>query len=215
MNNKVKNRVEIIRGYVKNMPYFRIENLLTIDDNKRYLKVLLSRMSKSEEIIRIKRGFYVHRDYLIEVRVRAELDNYYEFIACEIFENSYLSLEYVLSEYGVLSEAVYGYSLVSVKKTNKIDNSFGRFINHSIKKDLLLGYQILKNGKYTIKKASLAKALFDFLYFRKNILANKEVVIALRLNLEILKKNDVLELKKYIKLEKSKKMFEIFKWLDL
>lgn len=215
MINKTKNRVKIIRDYVKKVPYFKLNNLLLIDNDRSYLRILLSRMSKAGEIIRIKRGMYVHRDYFVNIQIKNELDEYYEFLACSIFEDAYLSLEYVLSEYGVLSESVYGYSLISNKKPYKIKNEFGFFSNHSIKDKLLLGYLLVKKNNFFIKKASVAKALFDFLYLRKNILVNKESVDALRLNLEVLTSKDKFEFKKYIKLEGSKKMLKIYNYLNI
>lgn len=214
MDKKVKNRVESVRKHIKKIPFFKIENLLAIDSDKSYLRVLLSRMSHSEEIIRIKRGLYVHRDYITDVQIKNKTDEYYEFLACSIFEGAYLSLGYVLSEYGVLSESVYGYSLVSSKKPYKVVNKFGSFVCHSIKNKLFIGYKIIKKSDYIIKKASLAKSLFDFLYLRKNILTNKENVSELRLNLDVFKNKDKIEVRKYIKLEGSKKMIKIFGYLD-
>ncbi len=215
MAEKKKNRAKIVRAFIKTVPYFKIENLLAIEDDEKYLRILLSRWSKTGVIIRLKRGLYVHRDYFIDVQIKNKTNSYYEFLACSMFDGAYLGLEYVLSEYGLLSETVYGYSLVSTKKPIKFKNEFGFFNSHSIKVGLFTGYQLIKKDGYYIKKASLAKALFDFLYFRKNILSDSDNVAELRLNLEILQKKDIIELKKYIKLEASKKMLEIYNYLNI
>jgi len=212
---KMKNRVKKIEYYIKDVPFFRIENLLVIEDDRNYLRILLSRMYKAKKIVRLKKGIYVHNDFLIKMEIRNELNDYYEFVACSIFEGAYLSLEYVLSEYGVLSESVYGYSLVSIKKTNKIVNDLFSYKCHSLKEELFCGYKIIKKGDFFIKKANLAKALFDFLYLRKNILSDKKSVLALRLRLSILNKKDKIEFRKYLKIEKSKKMIIISNYLNL
>lgn len=212
---RLDNRAKKIKTYLRKVPFFKLENLLVIEDNRSYLRILLSRMSKSGEIIRLKRGMYIHNDYLTEVKIKGVLDDYYEFLACSIFEDAYLSLEYVLAEFGVLSENVYGYSLVTTKKTNKIVNDLASFKCHSIKNELFIGYKRIKKNNFVIKKASLAKALFDFLYFRKNILSDKRSVHSLRLRVSILNKKDKTEFRKYLKLAKSKKLNLISKYLDL
>ena len=76
------------------------------------------------------------------------------------------------------------------------------------------GYSVIKKHGYLIYKASVAKALFDFLYLRKNILLNCGMVKELRLNLGGLNKKDKNELKKYVKIEGTKKMSEIFNCLE-
>jgi predicted transcriptional regulator of viral defense system len=197
---------------VVNMPFFRIENLLTICDDKKYLRILLSRINKRGEIVRVKRGFYVSVAYLNEKKIKNASNDYLEYIACQIYEPSYLSAEYILSDYGVLSESVYGLALVSLNKTITIKNNLGFFSYHHIKEKLFIGYEVLKTGGFLVRKASLAKALFDFLYFRKNIIVDFANFKELRLNLDHLKNKDLNEFKKYIKIEGSKKMKDISNW---
>ena len=62
-------------------------------------------------------------------------------------------------------------------------------------------------------RSTKAKALFDYLYLRKNVLPNKEAVIELRLNVENLTRSDIKEIRKYIALEGSKKLKKIFNYL--
>ena len=80
---------------------------------------------------------------------------------------------------------------------------------HKIKNTLFYGFLILKEGNFTIFKATKAKTLFDFLYLRKNEIVD-ESSIEFRLNLKNISKNEFKELEKYIKLEGSKKMKEIY-----
>ena len=62
-------------------------------------------------------------------------------------------------------------------------------------------------------RATKVKALFDFLYLRKNILPNRESVKELRLNIENMNNTDIRELKKYITLEGTKKLKTIENYL--
>ena len=214
-NKKTISKADLIRGAIKELPFFKIENLLAIDENKNNLRILLSRMKSKNEISAIKRGIYVHSDYLSKVNVLRKKKDYDEFIACLAYQPSYLSLEYVLAENGILSESVFNFTLATTTKTYKLTNEFGNFFYYHFKNELFIGYNIIKKHEYLIYKATLAKALFDFLYLRKNILLNRDMVNELRLNLGGLNKKDKNELKKYIKIEGSKKMLKIFSYLKL
>ena len=152
-------------------------------------------------------------NYLNELRIKGTEDNYLEFIACSIYEPAYLSTEYVLGKHGILSESVFGFSLISTNKTYRIVNDFGVFSYHHIKSELFIGYELIKQGEFLIRKASVAKALFDFLYLRKNILINFIAFCELRLNIENFNKKNIKELKKYINLEGLNKMMNIYNWL--
>ncbi len=78
---------------------------------------------------------------------------------------------------------------------------------------MFCGFEIGKEGDFTILRATKAKALFDFLYLRKNLLSNRKSIKELRLNLGNLDRDSLKELKIYFNLEKSKKMKEILNWL--
>ena len=212
-NKKVISKADLIRKAVKELPFFEIENLVTIDENKNNLRILLSRMKYRGEIFTIKRGIYVHSDYLTKVKISRKKKDYDEFIACLAYQPSYLSSEYILAENGILSESVFNFTLITTAKTYKLDSKFGNFHYYHLKNELFTGYRVIKKYGFLIYKASAAKALFDFLYFRKNILLNCGTVKELRLNLGGLSKKDNNEFKKYIKIEGSKKMLKIFNCL--
>jgi len=201
---------EKIKKAIINLPYFLVDNLLVIENNKNYIKVLLSRLSKKEEIVSLKKGVYVSKKYLDDIEKKHDINNYLEFLANILYPPSYLSLEYVLSEHNILSESSYNFILITKNKTKKFSNKMGLFDYHHIKDDLFTGFRTIKINNFLIYKASVAKALFDFLYLRKNILLNKETVKELRLNLDNFQKKDISELKKYINIEGSKKMEKIF-----
>ena len=186
-----------------------------LEKDGNYLKVMLYRFSKRGIIKSLKRGLYVSVKFLENVEKMNFIGEYAEFIGNIIYEPSYLSSEYVLEKYGVLSESVSSITLVSTKKTNKLSNHLGIFKYYKIKEDLFTGFRVKKKGDFLVAEATPAKALFDFLYFRKNILSPGSRIDELRLNLDSLTKKDLKELEKYVNLEKSKKMKEIFDYLTI
>ena len=195
------------------LPYFTLDDLSAIEKDKNYLKVLLSRYAKAGKVVRLKKGMYVAKNYIDVIEKNGAIANYGEFLAMVLCEPAYLSLEYVLSENNMLTEAPHNYTLVSLSKTNSFSNRFGNFFYHKIRRELFLGYDIINTSNYLINKATKAKALFDFLYFRKNHLSNENSVAELRLNLDALSAKDIAEFKKYIALDGSKKMKTLSKYL--
>lgn len=212
MRNNINSKIKKIISLVKSLPYFSFDNLIGIENNRVYLKVLFYRYKKAGKMIGLKKGVYVLREYIDKIEKNGAIDDYPEFVANILYVPSYLSLDYVLYEHNILTEIPANITSVSKNKTTNFTNEFGNFIYHKIKSDLYTGFTIFKKGDFTVSKATKAKALFDFLYFRKNLIVDKKSFLALRLNLENLNKKDLVELEKYVKIEKSKKMLEILNY---
>lgn len=211
-NRKVKKGHKsepIIKG-IENLPYFSIGDLTVFEKNKNYLKILLFRLAKRKEITPLKKGYYVSKKYLDSLEKKDLFKDYLEFMVSALYFPSYLSLEYVLSEHNVLTEFSQNFTAITKNKTKKFKNELGVFVYHHLKRELFDGFNIIKKDSLFIYKATKAKALFDFLYLRKNILINKKTIDELRLNLDEFTKKDIAEFKKFVKLEGSKKMKEIF-----
>lgn len=213
MKNNKETYANIVRNAIADLPFFSVNDLASLDIDKKYIKILMYRFVKTGEILRFKKGIYVSKKYLDKVGRENKMDSYMELVAVSLYEPSYLSMEYVLSEYGILTESVRTFTLASVNKTKKFVNDIGLFNYKRIKNNLFFGFKIVKKDGFLISKATVAKALFDFLYFRKKTIFNKDIFSALRLNLENLKKEDLRELKKYAEIEGSKKMNEIIKYI--
>ncbi|NIA09597.1 MAG: hypothetical protein GWP10_07685 [Nitrospiraceae bacterium] len=196
----------------KNLPYFTIDDLIFINKDKNTLKKILYRLKKRERIISLKKGMYVSADYISYIK-NQNFTDYVEFVANIIYEPNYLSVEYVLQKYEILTEAVKTITAITTKKTNKFANNLGIFNYYSIKKELFDGFQVKKKNGFLIAEANLGKALFDFIYLRKNILDSADEVKELRLNLELVKSKDWRGFDSYVKKSKSKKMTQISKWL--
>jgi len=192
------------------LPFFYLDDLTPLGEDKPYMKIILSRLAKRGEMIRLKKSMYVGKAYIDAVEKRGLFSDYVEWLANALYPSSYLSLDYILYEHNLLTEAPKNITSCSRSKTTRFSNIFGNFFYHQVQERLFLGFKILKKGNFTILKATRAKGLFDFLYLRKNLLINRESIEALRLNLEHLTLEDWRELEEYIEKEGSGKMKLIY-----
>jgi len=159
---------------------------------------------KSGQLIQLKRGLYVTRSYIQRL---GNNDAYLEFLSNNLKRPSYLSSEYVLQKYSMISESVFVYTNITTKKTKTYQNSLGTFQYANIKDELFCGFKITTVGINEIKQATKAKALFDYLYFRlwRIPMVSKEYVYSLRLNLQEMVREDFLEFRSYVDLAGIKK----------
>jgi len=213
MRNRANSKIGEIIETARHLPVFTLNDLASVETDRKYLSISLSRHVISGDIIRLKKGMYVAKDYLDSVEKSGRVSAYAECLAGLLYGPSYLSLEYVLHQHGIITEMPTMVTIVSRKKTASFATPFGTYRYHSIKPALFVGYASKRDGDYLIFRASPAKALFDFLYFRKNQLSDKEAIGELRLNLEALKRNDKAELMRYVDLEGSTRMRDILKIL--
>lgn len=195
------------------MPYFTIGGLNVFAFKASYLCVFLSRLEERGEIIRLKRGFYVSRAYCDSIKNRGKWTRYLEFIAAKLYSPAYLSLDYVLYEHNLLTEAPVNFTLVAANKTAVYKNALGLFSYHKVKEPLFCGYKTTEEGGFPVYRASKAKALFDFLYLRRNLLAGEGAFMALRLNLEHLANADIAEFAKFSVISKMSKMNLMVNWI--
>lgn len=210
MRNKENSKISRIIAVAKQLPIFTLDDLATVETDKHYLRVVLSRYVKSGVVRRLKKGLYVATGYIDHIEKSGRTGVYAEFLAGVLYEPSYLSLEYVMQRHGLITESPVVVTAVTRKKTAVFSTPFGTYRYHTMKPALFTGFTSKRDGDYIIFRASAAKALFDFLYFRKNHLATDGAISELRINLHALKERDKLELKRYIKLEGSVRMKNIF-----
>jgi len=213
MRNSKNTKIGRIIEVARRLPIFTLDDLASIETNKSYLRILLSRQVKQGNVARLKKGTYVAKEYLDGVEKSGRLPAYAEFLAGVLYEPSYLSLEYILHQHNVITESPIAVTAVTRRKTASFSTPFGSYKYHSIASALFTGYTAKRDGDYLIFRASPAKALFDFLYFRKNHLAEKEAIKELRLNLDSLNRSDEKELKRYVLAEGSARMKKIYETL--
>ncbi|OPY73246.1 MAG: hypothetical protein A4E62_00562 [Syntrophorhabdus sp. PtaU1.Bin002] len=195
------------------LPFFGAADLAPIGEKRAYLNIILSRYAKRGAMLHLRRNLYVTKAYLDNAERRGIYSDYIEFIANKLYSPSYLSLDYVLHEHNMLTEIPRNITSVGLRKTDSFSNELGTFIYHNIKEELFLGFAVVKKGGFSILKASKAKALFDFLYFRKRLLVDKLAMEELRLNLDEFTKDDLKEIEGYVEREGTPRMKEIFNWL--
>lgn len=206
-------RSKRILQLAETLPSFSAANLAPLGEKRLYLNIILSRFVKRGVLLRLRKNLYVAKSYLDRAERKGIFSDYVEFIANKLYSPSYLTLEYVLHENNLLTELPRNMTSVGMRKTDHFSNELGNFIYHAIKDDLFCGFKVIKKGNFSILKATKAKALFDFLYFRKRLLVDRKAIEALRLNLDEFNKGDFKELEGYVAKEGSVKMKEIINWL--
>ncbi|MBN2149207.1 MAG: hypothetical protein JW726_17605 [Anaerolineales bacterium] len=152
---------------LETLPYFTIAGFRQIageavtDDQ--HSRIALHRWAKAGYLIALKKGAYMHRRFYEQHRQKAAFS---AVVSAILLPQSYLSLEYVLQQRGILTEITYPVTAITVKNTRTITNPLGTFAYRHIKPDLYRGFQFTEAYGIPYAQASLAKALFDYLYLR-------------------------------------------------
>lgn len=125
----------------------------------------ISRMLSQGELRKIKRGLYVFGKLDKATPISQPL------IANLLYGPSYVSLDYALSHYGIIPEAVFEISSMTTGRAKTFDTPFGRFnYTHSYSSLYPVGIQIHKNSDGScFLLASVEKALCDKIIFTKKL----------------------------------------------
>lgn len=196
----------------ENIPYFTMEGFkqMTGMESPEQVRTLLHRWAKADHILQLKRGVYMTRrfydlhraDYLFTAAVSAIL-----------IPQSYLSLEFILQQHNILTEVTYPITCITTKNTRRIINPIGIFWYRSIRDNLYHGFTITEYLGIRVAQATVAKALFDYLYLRPLPVSYRNIKInlaeELRLNLDELSTNDCQEFSRTVEGSKSRKMMDI------
>ncbi len=200
---------EFLRRNTKNLVILNKELLKTLEPRENVLDANIKYWIKTGKFIVIKKGKYILKERFEKLESK---NNLLEYIAGQIMQPSYLSTEYVLAKYQILSESVQTVTSVTTKKTKAIKNDLGSFQYYSISERLFTGYEIKKEGDLIYAEATKPKALFDFLYFRflKEFNVNIEIIDNLRLNWENISLSEFKKAESYLKFTNSRRMREVF-----
>jgi len=183
---------------LESLPYFNLMAVRQLFDyNESTARQTLARWSKKGKIIRLKKDLYISRDFYLSHKTDPDFAG---FISAIIQPFSYLSLDYVLQTYGILTETTYPVTGITTKNTQTITNKFGSFSYCHIQPDLFGGYEDKTVFGVSVKQASLGKALFDYFYFRH--VPNWE----LRFNWEEFTAKDIKDYNYWVKANRSKKI---------
>lgn len=170
--------------------YFSFADLRKIsvlaDDS---LMVAVSRLLKSGKITGLVKGIYA-----VDVSKIS-----WEQFAVENYAPSYLSFEWALGRYDILSQKTYSLTLATSRQAKKINTPAGVIIYRRLKPELLWGYR--KEGGYLI--AEPEKAFLDLAYLSLNGYAKFDPA---EMNLNLLDKKKI---KTCLKRIKSKRLFSL------
>jgi predicted transcriptional regulator of viral defense system len=149
------------------LPYFTIEGFRQIAGNAAvddaHARTALYRWVKAGHLIALKKGVYMHRRFYELHRQDAA---FAPAVSTILLPQSYISLEYVLQQHGILTEITYPVTAITIKNTRTITNALGTFVYRHIQPELYFGFQIMEAYVVPYAQASTAKALFDYLYLR-------------------------------------------------
>jgi hypothetical protein len=201
------------------IPYFTIEGFRQLSGEQiaddAHARIALNRWVKAGHLVALKKGVYMHRRFYEQHRPEA---TFTPVVSAIILPQSYLSLEYVLQQHNILTEITYPITAITGKNTHTITNSLGSFVYRHIQPNLYYGFDIFEAYGIPYAQASLAKALFDFLYLRplagNSLSSHSSLAEELRLNLEEFTLEDRGEFASYITASKMPKMLRVLKNLE-
>jgi predicted transcriptional regulator of viral defense system len=195
-----------------NIPYFTLEGFKQAArmESPHQVRTLLHRWGLAGHILQLKKGVYMTR-YFYEQH-RAD----YQFsaaVSAILIPQSYLSLEFILQQHNLLTEVTYPITCITTKNTRRFVNPIGTFWYRNIRDNLYHGFAITEYFGIRIAQASIAKALFDYLYLRPLPTSYRSPKInlaeELRLNLDELSTIDREEYFRIVEESKSLKMTDI------
>lgn len=197
-------------------PYFTIEAVKQLLGDESVaagtIQTALYRWMKAGQIIQLKKGVYMTRRFFEQHRADAD---FAPMVSAILIPQSYRSLEYILQRNAILTDITYPVTAVTLKQTRVFENKLGTFSYRNIKADLYQGFVFSEYLGIPIAQATVAKALFDFLYLRPwkggQRLTGYDLAEDLRLNLEDFSENDRVEFATFVEISKSRKMDQILK----
>lgn len=148
--------------------------------------------SGSGLFLKLRNNFYMLKD--------SRPSHYY--VANKLYEPSYVSLETVLSHYGIIPEVVYAITSITTKGSREYVTPVGSFIYQRIKKQAYTGYSLMEIDGRRAFVAEPEKALADHLYF----VDLKRKLLNDRLNLKNIKKFKLIA---FVKLFKRPDMLKL------
>lgn len=201
---------------LESFPYFTIEAVKQLLGDESVaagtIQTALYRWMKAGQIIQLKKGVYMTRRFFEQHRADAD---FAPMVSAILIPQSYLSLEYILQRNAILTEMTYPVTAVTLKQTRVFENKLGTFTYRNIKTDVYQGFKFSEYMGIPIAQATMAKALFDFLYLRpwkgSRRLTGYNLAEDLRLNLEDFSESNQVEFETFVEISNSKKMDQILK----
>lgn len=127
----------------------------------------LAEWQKKGYIKKIINRWYIFTD--IEIK-----DHTLLWIANRIYSPSYISMEFGLSYYELIPEAVFTLTSISSRKTIIFETTLGAFSYRHLKPSLYFGYEIKEWQGFPLKIAKPEKLILDFLYLNPQMKKEKD-----------------------------------------
>lgn len=142
-------------------PLFTTGMLLAPGTDPQDVKKQLSRWTRDGSVVQLRRGLYS-----LGARYRMMDPHPFE-VSNALVAGSYVSLETVLADLGLIPEAVFSTTAVTTGRQGLRETPFGAFVYQHIRPDLFWGYEprTLTGGR-TAFVATPEKALLDMAYLR-------------------------------------------------
>ena len=151
---------------LKSLPYFSKNTVYQLGEHlglkNSTVDTYISRFLRYKEILQLKRGLYMTRDFFDKNKNDVSFSFY---LANIIRAPSYVSSWAALQYYNLATEVIHSITSVTPKVTRSYRTKAGNFAYQSIKEELFSDFSLAK-GKFDFYIASPSKALFDLLYFR-------------------------------------------------
>ena len=166
----------------------------------------VSALEKRGNIIRLKKGLYVISEKISRTPVSREL------IANHLYGSSYLSLETVLSYYGMIPERVFAIRSMTTKRAKTFETPFGTFDYTTVSTDYFsigIRQEIVEN-QYAFLIATPTKAVCDMIVATPNLRLQSVkamqtyLVEDLRIDFDVLKSLDKDIVRQCIEVGKKK-----------
>lgn len=145
----------------RNYPVFTLEDCRKwFPETARSTAILqLSNFTKRGKITRVKRGLYM-------LSITEGLHPFV--IAVNIDPESFISLESVLAQAGIIPETMFGTVAITTGKTRQFSiQGYGLIRFRHEKPSLNFGWKVLPIGQYSVRMASPEKALLDLMWFHR------------------------------------------------
>jgi hypothetical protein len=189
------------------LPFFnKFQARLLIGKTGRNLDAKLAHLKRIGYLVPLKKNLYVSDPFF----QKANPIHYGEFLAGILRSPSYLSLEYILAKEKVISQEVGNFTSITLKSSRSYENASGTYFYRNLKPSLFTGYFECRWDGKIIRRATRAKALFDWLYLQKLPHLKSKLPRSLRINWDRITPDDIDEFAKFVKLSKSRKMSRIF-----
>lgn len=199
---------------IERLPYFNKVTLgVALGKSGQNLDYWIKTRLKRGEIIALKKGLFVSKNYLLK---NSGNNDSYRYMANIIRFPSYLSLEYVLSINNLIPEAIYTYTSITTKSSRNYINKLGNFSYRNIKRELFTGFTEIDVFDKKVYMATKTKALFDYLYlkpYRNRTMLKYDIEEGLRIDWDEFDKKERQEFIDYVNLSKSTKMKRVLKYL--